>query len=184
MLKISGRILAHSLTAIVVLFFVATLSRFLGVGENMSIGFGIVAALAPGAYDYLGRDLSGRRVEESDPLGEVDAPWMWIGNTRFNRSISDNLNDGDIAYALRVAPTEVVSLFAITTVKEWRRLDPSSDLAGSVIEALDAEIDSIPDWTPDQQLPMYGLFLADLREGLLNELGAEYRAQQVSSRLQ
>lgn len=184
MLKVFGRAVAQSVSAVIIFILIAKLARFFGLSELSAVGIGVVTALAPGTYDYLGRDLLGRRIENPDPLDSLEDPWMWIGNTRFTRKSEDLLNDADLTFALRMAPEEMVALGSVSTISDWRALNPESDLATSVIDALEDSINDIRDWTPGHQLPMFGLFLADLRDGLLNELGSDFNPLTKSARLQ
>lgn len=171
------RAIAHCLMGVVSLLFAAWIARLLGASELTAIGVGMVVALAPGAYDYLGRDLLGRRISGDDPLEE--APFLWIGKRRYTRDRDEILNASDFSYLAGILHADWTYLKPMVqglTLESWRMLDPDSDIATSVISAVEDKIDAVPDWAVGDKLPMIGLFYADLHSVLLDELAKDFDA--------
>jgi len=144
----------------------------LGLDVALAAAAGVVFVLAPGAYNYLDRDLAGRPIVTMDPI-EGNAPFIRYPSGKFTRPEDNGLNNADFVYvAGLLAPqyTSLAPLVAELDRETWASLDPDSDLADAVLDSISALIDAVPDWTPDGQLPLFALFLTDLermlREGL------------------
>lgn len=169
------RAIAHCLMGVVSLLVTAWIARLLGASELTAIGVGVVVALAPGAYDYLGRDLLGQRIDAGNPL--EDPPFLWIGKRRYSRDRDEVINVSDFDYLAAELNADWAYLRPMVqdlTLDSWRTLDPDSDIANAVISTVEAKIDEVPDWAVLDRLPMIGLFYADLHTVLLDELAKDF----------
>ncbi len=139
-----------------------------GVPEALAVGIGLAFALAPGAYDYLGQDLLGRRIDEPDPL-ESNDPFLKFREGKYSRRRDEGLNASDFVFIARLLKPKyqpLAALIAELDLPQWRKLNPDSDLVEAVMESLSDEIDETPHWARDKKLPLYPLFLLDLLECL------------------
>lgn len=149
---------------------------WLGLDPALAAAAAIVFVLAPGAYNYLDRDLAGRPIMTLDPI-EGNAPFIRFPSGKFTRPEDNGLNKADfvwIASHLAGHYTSLRPLVAELDRETWASLDPDSDLADAVLDSVSELIDEVPDWTPDGELPLFALYLTDL-EGMLREgLGMEF----------
>lgn len=92
-----GRAISHAATAIGIflLFFFGI--QFFGGEKIVAQSIGILAALAPGCYDYVGRDLLGRELGVSNLLPAETYTVVVDGKT-VSRSHTDFLNDSDFIF--------------------------------------------------------------------------------------
>ena len=173
-------IIARAITHIIVLmitiwFFWLVLGRF-GVSEILSVGLGIAFAFAPGVYDYLGRDILGAKIEDTDPF-ERDDPFIKFRKGKYTRDKKEGLNASDFIFISRILKKRfhpLVGLVADLDLKKWRSIDPESELAAAVLETMDDEIEETQHWSKGKQLPFYPLFLLDVFESLKRELSVDY----------
>jgi hypothetical protein len=148
----------------------------LGLDPAIAAAAAVVFVLAPGAYNYLDRDLAGRAIVTLDPV-EGNAPFIRFPSGKFIRPEDNGLNNADFVYmAGLLAPQYATlrSLVAELDRETWATLDPESDLADAVLDSLSALIDAVPDWTPDGQLPLFALFLTDLEGMMRDGLGLDF----------
>lgn len=177
-----GRAAVHSASAAIVLLVVLWVARALGASDLLAVGLGVVVALAPGAYDYLGRDLMGRRLVDDDPLEEH--PYLWVGKTRLTRSLDDGLNASDFAFVARELASDWTYLKPMVedlNLASWRALDPESELAEAVMTSVEAKIDGTVDWAVEKKLPLVGLFWADIHAMLTSELARDFAPDPVAA---
>lgn len=148
----------------------------LGLDSAIAAAAAVAFVLAPGAYNYLDRDLAGRPIVTLDPI-EGNAPFIRFPSGKFTRPEDNGLNKADFVYvAGHLLPqyASLRSLVAELDRETWAGLDPDSDLADAVLDSISALIDDVPDWTPDGELPLYALFLTDMERLFREGLGMDF----------
>lgn len=148
----------------------------LGLDAALAAAAGVVFVLAPGAYNYLDRDLAGRPIVTMDPI-EGNAPFIRFPSGKFTRPEDNGLNNADFVFVAGLLAPQYASLRSLVAELDretWASLDPDNDLADAVLDSISALIDAVPDWTPDGQLPLYALFLTDLEGMMRDGLGLEF----------
>ena len=174
--QVLGRALALGAGNAVLAVLVMLALNWLGLDMVMAAAAAVVFVLAPGAYNYLDRDLKGRAIVTLDPI-EGNAPFIRYPSGKFSRPEDNGLNQADfrfIASHLLAPYASLRSLVADLDRETWQSLDPEGDLPDAVLESLAALIDAVPDWAPDGQLPLYALFLSDLERILRVGLGLDF----------
>lgn len=170
------RAIAHSVLAIAIVWLFWALLSWFGVSEILSVGLGIVFALAPGVNDYLGRDILGNKIEGFNSVDD-DNLFLKFREGKYTRNRRESVNASDFVFISRILKEKykpLVSLVADLDLEQWRSIDPESELVGAIMESLTDEIDETPHWAKGNKLPLYPLFLVDLLECLQNEMSIDH----------
>ena len=155
-----ARAAAHAAGAMACVLGVWAVARLFGAPDALGAALGVAAALAPGAYDYLGRDLLGRSLG-AEPLAE-DATFRTPQGT-LRRAPDEVLAASDFVAVSRMVEPALADAVAALTPEAWLSLPPGDPVEAAVIGALDERLDAVPDWAVDGRLPLEALYLADLR---------------------
>lgn len=177
-----GRSFVHMVACAVGVYLFWLLFKWLfPISDELAIGMALAAILGPGAYDYLGRDLMGNRIEhgfeaEDEPV-EVS-----YGDTVYSRPVDDKLNRSDFIYIsdnLTAGGDPLRSMVRDLDLKAWRSTNPDSELALVVFEAIEEKIDGLFKWAETGELPVIALHYYFLHEALSEEIGRDFNPKVV-----
>lgn len=174
--QVLGRAVALGAGNAVLAVLLALGLSFAGLDPAIAAAAAVVFVLAPGAYNFLDRDLAGRAIVTLDPV-EGNAPFIRFPSGKFTRPEDNGLNHADFVYVAGLLLPQYASLRSLVAELDretWAGLDPESDLADAVLDSISGLIDDVPDWTPDGELPLYALFLTDLERLLRDSLGMDF----------
>lgn len=149
------------------------LFSWMGLNSALSLGIAIVAVLAPGAYDYLDRDIFGNRLE-TQPVTPLGDSFIRFSEGKYSRHANESVNASDFVFVSRLLKDKYrgyAPSVAKLNLEQWQRLDKDHELVEPILESLCFEIDQTVEWAVNRELPLYPLFLMDILESLEDELG-------------
>ena len=170
-----GRALFWSVVSVLGFFLIYYLFRWLGFSEIVSAAASVVSNLAPGAYDYLGRDLSGRKIPDEHPDDGHEEPLELVFDGRPLWRESDDLvvTSDFVSFAMlfQNRHPELANLFHDMTAEKWRSLSHDDPLAKDVLDLLVNFIQADATLAVNDELSWYTIGLHEFWHRLDQTLG-------------
>lgn len=144
---------------------------WLGCSETIAAIGAAILVLAPGCYDYLGRDLLGQKILHDELDDHDNCFQIYANGQHIIRHADCLLNQADfifIAQNLDLVLQDHKDRLQTMTYETWSRLPPSDELVIAANDTLDRLIQDAFDMAEQSEnvISLYMMFLIDLSERL------------------
>ena len=165
--------LSISYFAFFLMFFYAL--RWMGFSDVIAAFGAAIIVLAPGCYDYLGRDLLGRKISHDELDVHDNCFQIYANGQHIIRHADCLLNQADFIFIvqnLNLVFQDHKDRLQTMTYETWSTLALSDEIVNAAIETLDRLIQDALEIAEhsDNVISLYMMFLMDLNDRLESTL--------------